>query len=260
MLTVEVVRDLSAMGAGGAVCFAAGFAEADAETGNGRSLQDALISAADDMPFLGPNCYGFINYLDGALLWPDQQGGRRVEQGVAIVTQSSNIAINMTMGAGGLDLAYVVTAGNQAVADLAEIGAGLIDDSRVTALGLHIEGIGDLAAFEALAAKARAMGKPVVVLKVGSSDAAQAATISHTASLAGSDAGANALFARLGLHRTRTIEGFLEALKLAHITGPLASNRIASMSCSGGEASLMADLAEPLGLTFLYRNLMFYGF
>ncbi len=49
------------------------------------------------MPILGPNCYGFINYLDGALLWPDQHGGKRVESGAAIVVQSSNIAINLTM-------------------------------------------------------------------------------------------------------------------------------------------------------------------
>ncbi|MEI9985596.1 MAG: hypothetical protein WDN69_21855 [Aliidongia sp.] len=45
------------------------------------------------MPFLGPNCYGVINYLDGVLLWPDQHGGKRVERGVAIVTQSGNIAV-----------------------------------------------------------------------------------------------------------------------------------------------------------------------
>jgi acyl-CoA synthetase (NDP forming) len=249
-LTVDMIGQLSAMGAGGAVCFAAGFAEAEAETGDGAHLQAALLTAAADMPFLGPNCYGLINYLDGALLWPDQQGGQRVERGVAIVTQSSNIAINMTMAARGLDLAYVVTAGNQASVGLAEIGAGLLDDDRVTAVGLHIEGVGDLEAFEALAKKAYALGKAIVVLKVGTSDAARAATVSHTASLAGSDAGASALFRRLGLARVTTIEAFLEALKIAHVVGPLGSGNIASMSCSGGEASLMADLAEPLGLSF----------
>jgi acyl-CoA synthetase (NDP forming) len=253
-LTVDIVQQLSKMGTGGAVCFAAGFAEADAETGDGVRLQSELIDAAGEMPFLGPNCYGFINYLDGALLWPDQQGGRRIDRGVAIVTQSSNIAINMTMAARGLDLAYVVTAGNQASVALAEIGNGLLEDDRVSAIGLHIEGVGDIPAFEELAKKAHRLGKPIVVLKVGTSDAARAATVSHTASLAGSDAGASALFRRLGLARVSTIEAFLEALKIAHIIGPLASNNIASMSCSGGEASLMADLAEPLGLSFPELN------
>src|SRR3546814_2990806 len=78
-----------------------------------------------------------INYGDGALLWPDQHGGRRLpdgQRGVAIVTQSSNIAINMTMQRRGLPLAYVVTAGNQAQTGLSEIALGLLDDPQVTAL------------------------------------------------------------------------------------------------------------------------------
>ena len=67
--TIEAVRVLSSMGAGGAVCFASGFSEAVAEDDTGGDLQDQLIAAAGDMPILGPNCYGFINALDGAMLW-----------------------------------------------------------------------------------------------------------------------------------------------------------------------------------------------
>jgi acyl-CoA synthetase (NDP forming) len=248
--TPGVVAALAARGAGGAVCFAAGFGEAQAETGDGAMRQADLLAAAREMPVLGPNCYGFINYLDGAALWPDQHGGVRVARGVAIVTQSSNIAINLTMQRRGLPVAYVVTVGNQARVGLAEVASALMADERVTALGLHIEGIGDLAAFEAMAAEARRLRKPVVALKVGRSGLAQAATVSHTASLAGSDAGARALFERLGIGEVRSLSGFLEALKLLHVAGPLTSNRIASMSCSGGEASLMADSAEGSGLVF----------
>ncbi len=240
-LTIEAVAALSAMGAGGAVCFASGFREAQAETGDGETLQAALLEAASDMPVVGPNCYGFINYLDGALLWPDQHGGVRVESGVALLTQSSNIAINLTMQARGLPLAYVATAGNQAQVGLAEIGTALLEDARVTALGMHIEGVGDLRAFEGLAARASALGKPIVALKAGRSEQAQAAAISHTASLAGSDAGSRALLKRLGIAQVESLTAMLETLKLLHLAGPLPSNRICSMSCSGGEASLMAD-------------------
>ena len=91
-LTIDVIQELRAKDCGGAVCFASGFLEAD-ETGG--ELQADLINAADDMPILGPNCYGFINFADGALLWPDQQGGQRLpegETGIAIIAQSSNIA------------------------------------------------------------------------------------------------------------------------------------------------------------------------
>ncbi|MCE8556771.1 acetate--CoA ligase family protein [Ruegeria pomeroyi] len=248
--TVEAVALLSAMGAGGAVCFASGFSEALAEDETGSDLQAALVAAAGDMPILGPNCYGFVNALDGALLWPDQHGCSRVERGVAILTQSSNIAINLTMQQRGLPIAYVVTCGNMAQTGQARIAMGLLDDPRVTAIGLHIEGFGDLRDWEALAAKAHARGVPLVALKVGASEQARQATVSHTASLAGSDAGAQALLDRLGIPRLRALPDLLETLKLLHCCGPLAGRGIASISCSGGEASLIADMAEGGGLRF----------
>ncbi|WP_282096028.1 acetate--CoA ligase family protein [Epibacterium ulvae] len=248
--TLDIVAGLAACGAGGAVCFASGFLEAEVEDDTARNLNAQLLEAAGDMPFLGPNCYGFINYLDGALLWPDQHGGVRVDRGVAIVTQSSNIALNLTMQQRGVPLAYVVTAGNQAQTGIAEIATALLEDPRVTALGLHIEGFGDLRAFEALAARARDLGKRIVALKVGRSHEAKAATLSHTASLAGGDAGAAAFLTRLGIARLPDLSSFLETLKLLHITGALPSGQIRCMSCSGGEASLVADAALGLDLSF----------
>jgi acyl-CoA synthetase (NDP forming) len=248
--TIDVVREAKKMGAGGAVCFASGFREAAAELEDGISLQDELIAAAGDMPILGPNCYGFINALETASLWPDQHGLAKVSRGVAIISQSSNIALNLTMQARGLPIAYVMTVGNQAQSGLAQIGEALLDDDRVTAIGLHIEGIKDLSAFEVFARKAWACGKPVVALKTGRSEQAQAATVSHTASIAGSSAGASALFDRLGIAEVRTLPVLLETLKLLHVHGPLESARIASLSCSGGEACLMADLGLAHGVSF----------
>ncbi|MBB3351661.1 acetyl-CoA synthetase [Rhizobium sp. BK049] len=242
-LTIDIVRSLSLAGAGGAVCYASGFSEATAELADGAELQQALVEAAGGMPILGPNCYGLINGIDGALLWPDQHGMQRVERGVAILTQSSNIALNLTMQTRGLPIAYVVTSGNQAQTSLADVACALIEDQRVTAVGLHVEGFGDLAGLERLAAMARRSKKPVVVLKVGRSQQAKHAAVSHTASLAGSDAVADAVLARLGLGRVQSLPALLETLKLLHLAGPLPSYSISSMSCSGGEASLMADAA-----------------
>ncbi|MEP4115775.1 MAG: acetate--CoA ligase family protein, partial [Nitratireductor sp.] len=89
----------------------------------------------------------------------------------------------------------------------------------------------------------------IVAMKVGRSAAARAATVSHTASLAGSDAAAEAFFARIGIARVHSIPAFIETLKLLHAVGPLSGPRLSSMSCSGGEASVMADAAEgrPVG-------------
>jgi acyl-CoA synthetase (NDP forming) len=248
--TVVAVEALAAIGAGGAICFASGFSEAAHEVADGHDLQQALLAAAGDMPVIGPNCYGFLNYLDGVTLWPDQHGGLRVDSGVAVIAQSSNVAINLTMQTRGLPLAYVATVGNQAQTGLSEIGKTLLSNPKVTALGLYLEGIDDLAGFVELAAAARRLGKPIVALKTGKSEQAQRAAISHTASLAGSDAGADGLFDRLGIGRVSSLSAFLETLKLLHVVGPLGEATVASMSCSGGEASLMADMAHGRSISF----------
>ncbi|SHH45257.1 acetyl-CoA synthetase [Cognatiyoonia sediminum] len=248
--TIDAIRQLSAMGAGGATCFASGFSEAAAEDDSGTDLQQQLIDAAGDMPILGPNCYGFINALDTALIWPDQHGCTPVDTGVAILTQSSNISINLTMQQRALPIAYMIACGNMAQTSQAQIASALLDDPRVTAIGVHIEGFHDLRDWEALAQKAYAQGVPIVALKVGASDQAQATTISHTASVAGSDAGAQAFLDRLGIPRLRDLPSFLETLKMLHCHEPLENNNIASISCSGGEASLIADMALNHNLTF----------
>ncbi len=240
---VEAVAALAARGAGGAVCFASGFAEAEAELAGGRAAQERLVAAAGEMPVLGPNCYGLVNYLDGAVLWPDQHGGRRRGRGVAVVAQSSNMLINLTM-APGLPLAVAVAAGNQAQVSQAEIGAALLEDPRVTALGLHVEGVGDPRAWERLSERARALAKPVVALKIGRSAAAQAAALSHTASLAGGHAAARAFFARLGIALVESLPDLVAALALLDLHGALPGARIGVVSSSGGEASLVADMAE----------------
>ncbi|WP_448329639.1 acetate--CoA ligase family protein [Sulfitobacter sp. M13] len=244
--TIGLVSELNQMGAGGAVCFASGFKE----TADGADLHDQLLAAAGGMPILGPNCYGVLNAVDQVALWPDQHGLVPVERGVAILAQSSNIAINLTMQQRGLPIAYTITAGNQAQQGLASIAQTIIRDDRVTALGLYIESFGDIAAFEELARLSRALGKPIVALKVGRSQESQLATISHTASLAGSSAGSDAVLARLGIARVGSPAALLETLKLFHCHGRLSGARIASLSCSGGEASVMADTAAQYGLTF----------
>ncbi|MFN3991524.1 MAG: acetate--CoA ligase family protein [Tabrizicola flagellatus] len=243
--TLDVVAELAAMGAGGAICFASGWTEAG-EPG----LQDRLVAAAGDMPILGPNCYGVINYLDGALLWPDQHGGVRVEKGVALVSQSSNIVINMGMQQRGLPVAYVACLGNAAVVGLAELTGALLDDPRVTAVGLYIEGIDDAPAFAALAEKARAMGKGVVAIKSGKTELSRTAAASHTASLAGGGAASSAFLRQIGVAEVNTPSELIETLKIFHVHGPQIGTRICSLSCSGGEAGLVADLAAPFGLDF----------
>lgn len=244
-LTVDMVAQLSAMGAGGAICFASGWREAG-EAG----LQDDLVAAAGEMPILGPNCYGLINYLDGALLWPDQHGGRRVDRGVALISQSSNIVINLTMQARGLPVAYVACLGNAAQIGLSALAEALLADDRVTALGVYIEGVADASAFATVARSARHAGKGIVALKAGKTELAQVAAASHTASLAGGGAASSAFLRQSGIAEVATPEGLIETLKIAHVHGLGLGRRLCSLSCSGGEAGLAADLAQPAGIDF----------
>ena len=243
--TTAAVAELRAMGAGGAVCFSSGWAEV------GRhDAQAALVRAAGAMPLLGPNCYGLVDYLDGAAIWPDEHGGARVERGVAIVSQSSNIAITLTMQRRGLPVAAVACLGNAAQTGAAELAGALLADPRVTALSLYLEGIGDAGALADLARAARAEGKGVVALLGGRSEGGAAAAATHTAALAGGGAASSAFLRQAGIGEVRTLPELVEALKILHLHGPLRGARIASASCSGGEAGLVADLATDRGLAF----------
>jgi acetate---CoA ligase (ADP-forming) len=242
--TVEIVRQLRALGCGGAVIYAAGFAEA-----GDHALQDALLAAADGMPLMGPNCYGFINTLSRTALWPDEHGLKAVSSGVAIITQSGNIACNLTFTKRALPLAAVFTIGNQADVDMADMINEFLDDDRITAIGLHIEGLKNTVGFAHACERARVLRKPIVVLKTGRSEQGAKVTFSHTSSLAGADTLYDALFERLGVARMTSITAFVETLKFLHF-GALNNGRLVSMSCSGGEAALAADMAVGRGVSF----------
>jgi acetyl-CoA synthetase len=243
--TVDIVGQLAARGAGGVICYASGFAEVG---GEGVALQQQLVHNAGGMALLGPNCYGMLNYLDGVALWPDQHGGQRVERGVVLITQSGNIGLNLTMQRRALPLAYLITVGNKAGNRMESLVDALLADPRVSVIGMHIEGLDDVAAFSRVALKALRQGVPLVALKAGSSALGAQTAMSHTSSLAGPDALYDALFARCGVARVRDPAGLIETCKFLHVHGPLGGTRIISASCSGGEASLVADLAQPRGL------------
>lgn len=243
--TIDIVRTLRAKGCGGAVIYASGFAE----TGDDQ-LQRELLAAADGMPLMGPNCYGYVNGLSRCALWPDEHGIEPTDSGIAIVTQSGNMACNFTMTMRALPLAAVFAIGNQADVDMGQMVAAMAGDPRITAIGLHIEGLPDAAGFAAAAAAARAARKPIVALKTGRSAQGAKVAMSHTSSLAGADTLYDALFDRYGIARATSVTAFVETLKFLHHGGPISGNRLVSMSCSGGEAALVSDMAMDRHIEF----------
>ncbi|HWU00876.1 MAG TPA: acetate--CoA ligase family protein [Terriglobales bacterium] len=241
--TIDIMSQLNARGAGGAICYAAGYAEVG---GEGVDLQQRFIEAAGDLAVVGPNCYGVLNYLDGIALWPTGHLGKRVETGCAIIAQSGNIALNLTMNHRSVPFAYVISSGNQVVLNVADYVDALAENPRVKAIGLYIEGLNDVPAFSRAAAKALANGKPLVALKAGNSELGAKLAMSHTSSLAGSDKMYDALFERLGVIRVHTIPQLLETLKLVTSAGLPKGKRLAVFTCSGGDGLLTADVCEKL--------------
>ncbi len=244
---VDAVAQLSAMGAGGVVCYSAGFGEAG---DHGASLESELIEAAGDMALIGPNCYGFINYIDRVALWPFTHGGTSPGYGAAIITQSGMLSSDITMSQRSLPFTYMVSAGNQASLGLEDFLDFLVDKPEVRAIALHIEGLKDINHFSDAALKAMRAGKPIVALKTGSSSIGAQLTVSHTGSLSGEDELYQALFDRLGIIRVSSPTQMVETVKFLAISGAPKGNRVLGFTCSGGGATMLADHGESIGLGF----------
>jgi acetyl-CoA synthetase len=243
-----VAGALAARGAGGFVCFTAGFSETGSEAG--RRVTDELVEQAGTLPFFGPNCYGFVNFFDQAAMMPDQVVGSRMERGVALICQSGTIALTLMFNDRSLPIGCLFTVGNQtrvAVEDLIDI---LAEDPRVTAFGLYLEGIKDAAAFARAADKARALGKPIAVVKSGRTQAAARTAHSHTGALAGADSVFDAFCRQAGIARCDTLATLCETLKLFHVGGALPGRKLLVMGASGGDMAMTADVSRSLDLDF----------
>ena len=244
-LTIDMVRTLSEAGSGGCVCYAAGFGEMGSQ---GQQLEQQLVEAAGDMPLIGPNTFGYLNFLDRCALWPYVFGSEPVEKGVAFISQSGNIAMNVTMNLRSVNFTHVIGTGNQTVLGPGDYLDALLEDERISAIGMYIEGIDNIDHFCQAAAQAMRQAIPIVVLKVGKTAASARQSSTHTSSLTGSDALHDALFQRLGIIRVDSLNGMLETLKILDQADRLKGHNIVSLSCSGGEASIMADLGDAYGL------------
>ena len=242
---IQTLADLRDRGAGGVVCYTAGFRE----MGNAEG-EEALIRAAGDMALIGPNCYGVINYLTRTALWPFAHGGYCPGWGAAIITQSGMLSSDLTMNQRSVPLTHMISIGNQAVLSIEDLIQPLAEQSAVRAIGVHIEGLRDVPAFERAALSATQAGVPIVALKTGSSAIGQTLTISHTGSLSGEDDLYDALFRRVGVIRVHSPSAMLETLKLLCVAGAPAGPRVAGFTCSGGGATMLADHAEKIGLTY----------
>ena len=244
---VQTVAELREKDCGGIVSYTAGFGELGEE---GIALERQLMETAGDMAFVGPNCSGILNYVRDAALWPFYHTGKSVEKGPAFITQSGMLGNTASMNDRSLDFAYIISAGNQGMLGVEDFLEFLIDDPCVTAIGLYIEGLRDVKRFAGAALRAMDAGIPIIAQKAGTSEIGAQLTVTHTGSLSGTDTLYQALFDRVGVTRVDSTVQMMETLKMVTVAGVPSGKRIAALTCSGGDSTMLADAGEPLGLTF----------
>ena len=246
--TIEVVAELSSMGAGGAVSIVGEFSEAGEA---GAALQARLIEAAGDLALVGPNCMGVMNMFDCAAVW----GGNNVFEpvsgdGIALISQSGYVAYSITNVEEALPLGYAISMGNQAVLNVADFIEALLDDPRVRAIGLYLEGITNVAALSHVALQAAHQGIPIVAIKAGGTVESAELTRSHSGTLAVTNDLWSALFHRLGIIEAGSPKALIETLKLLGSRKIMSGNRVVAAANSGGYGAMIGEKGRAVGLEF----------
>lgn len=247
---LDTVREAGEMGVPAAVIITAGFAEADAE---GAELEAELETLIDelDMAVCGPNTIGFANAHADTVV--SSVCSRKPDPGsIGLVSQSGALAFATFFDRAkdeDLDFAYIIASGNEAGLSIADYVEYMAADDRVDVICTYIEGIDQPRRFVDVATQAIADGTPVLAVKIGRSEVAKAASLSHTGSIAGSNAAWDAAFARSGIERVPDIPDLLSRGQAHAKLSTAASPNVCVASTSGGLATLLADLATDRGLS-----------
>ena len=245
---LETIEDLRSAGVAGAVLLSSGFAEMGS---SGAAQQAELAEAArkGGIRLLGPNCLGFVNYIDSTPMWTTPL--RRPTPGptFALVSQSGALAAHLEQSAHqqSIGLTHIISTGNEADIDVADAIDYLAANSPARAIALFLETVRHPARFAKAVAYADSVGKPVVVLKVGSSEAAAQAAQAHTGSLVGNDRVFDAVCRQLGMTRVRSLEELVVTADLFARLGPVAPPGLGLIAMSGGLGEIATDQAEDEG-------------
>jgi acyl-CoA synthetase (NDP forming) len=248
---LDTVRALAANGVGAAVIFSAGFAEGGPE---GRADQEELarIAAESGMVIEGPNCLGLVNFVDGVPLTfielPAERLGDR--PGIGIVSQSGAMAavLEVTLMSRGLGLSYSISTGNEAASGVEDYVDALVDDPHTHVIAMIVEQFRKPARFLAAAEKARAAGKPIVLLHPGRSSAARESAATHTGAMAGDYKVMGIKVAHAGVLQVETLEELGDVTEILLRCPAMGTGGAAVVTESGAYKALTLDLAEREGL------------
>ena len=247
---IPLLQEGAKKGVGGAVVFASGYGEVG--TAEGKQNEAELIAAAKELNIavMGPNCAGFVNYIDNVQAFAFISAKRDRKGSVGVVSQSGQLCLSM-MDDPGMRFSYNISAGNGKIVQMEDYMDFLVDDEDTKVVSIYIEGVKNADKFAAVLKKAAEKRKPVVILKAGRSAKGGAIAASHTGSLSGSDASFDAVLKKFGAIRVDDLEELIAmSLMLSTMKRMPEKATFASMNLSGGETGICADVGSLNGIEY----------
>ncbi len=247
---LEIAAQAVEKRAGALAILSSGFGDAG-EAGLELQRELARLAGEHDLAVCGPNCLGLLNFAGRAALFGTSLPDAVKRGAIAAVVQSGSIGIALLNSGRGLGLSHLVTSGNEAVTASADYLEAFVDDPAVSTVVVFAEQIRKPQKFVAVAARAAAKGKPVIVLKSGRSERGRAAVMAHTGAVAGSVEACDAALRAAGVLQVFTLDELIETAALvSQLRAKPAARNIAALSLSGGEIALAVDAAEESGVAF----------
>ena len=246
-----VILEGIAAGVKAFVVFSSGFAELDEP---GKAMQSRLTQLAREhaVAIVGPNCLGVANSHSGLIAtFTTALESHVLRRGsFSFVSQSGALGaywMDIVLRS-GMGFSQWITTGNECDVDAAQAVDYLVSDPDTEVIGVYIEDIRRIDAFRAALTRAAQAGKPVIVIKAGSSSVGAAAAASHTGALSGNDALYDTCLQQHGALRVRSLTEMMDVARLLLHKAAPCGPRLAVMTVSGGAGVLIADASEPLGL------------
>ena len=246
----DLLRQAAAKGAKSAVVYASGYGEIGTAEGRAAEAELTEVCRELDMAIMGPNCGGFINYVDSVYSFAFVFAERDRRGSVGFISQSGQLCLS-AMDSPNFKMSYAISAGNNAVVKMEDYLEYLVEDSRTKVVAMFLEGVPRPAKLAACFKRAAEIGKPIVVFKVGRSEKGGQLAASHTGSLAGADKVYDAIFEKFGVIRVNDFQELMSAsLTLATWPELPKGDGVSCMNLSGGETGISADVGQQAGLRF----------
>jgi acetate---CoA ligase (ADP-forming) len=253
----EIVLDCARAGVGGVIIFASGYAETGKQDRIAQQHRLAAIARETNMRIVGPNCIGVVNapldmrvtFMDITPIPPPRR------QSIGMVSQSGALGMALAQAVvRGMSFSHVLTSGNSCDVDMADYISYLVDDPSCAAIACVFEGMAEPERMLLAAERAWQRDKPLIVFKMATGEQGAAAAMSHTGSLAGSQAAYRAVFRRAGAILVEDYEALAETAAFFAKAPPPKASGVAVVAASGGAAIMAADRAEQFGVPLPQPN------